>query len=100
MTAEDENSGTDAFLERSGPPTLDFPYHRDNYYMLEAYLPNRSWNGEEKRWMYIPSNQHDKDLEFVARAWKPAPADPAEEQTHGVTEPRRLGSLPAAMNRD
>ena len=67
MTLEDENAGTDAFLERSGPPTLDFPFHRDNYYMLEAYLPNRSWNGDQERWMYVPAEQHEMDVEFVLR---------------------------------
>jgi len=67
MTAEDERSETDAFLERSGPPTLDLPYHRDNYYMLEAYLPNRGWNAEEGRWMYVPGEQHDGDVKAVLR---------------------------------
>lgn len=36
MTAEDVAAETDAFLERSGPPSLDFPYMRDNFYMLEG----------------------------------------------------------------
>lgn len=67
MTKEDEQSGTDAFLERSGPPTVDFPFHRDNYYMLEAYLPNRGWNGDEGRWMYMDAGQHDADVAMTAR---------------------------------
>jgi len=67
MTKEDEQAGTDAFLERSGPPTVDFPYHRDNYYMLEAYLPNRSWNSEESAWAYVPADQHDRDVQFVGK---------------------------------
>lgn len=72
MTPEDVESGTDAFLQRSGPPTLDFPFHRDNYYMLEAYLPNRGWNGEETRWVYMPADQHQRDLGYVMRwaVWK------------------------------
>ena len=72
MTQEDLVSGTDAFLQRSGPPTTDFPFHRDNYYMLEAYLPNRGWNGEEGRWAYMPADQHQTDLGYVMRwaAWK------------------------------
>lgn len=67
MTEAEAASGHDAFLARSGPPSLDFPFHRDNYYMLEAYLPNRGWNGELQRWMYVPESQHDVDLEVVGR---------------------------------
>jgi hypothetical protein len=67
MTKQDEQAGTDLFLERSGPPTVDFPFHRDNYYMLEAYLPNRGWNGDEKRWMYMPADQHDTDVAMIIR---------------------------------
>jgi hypothetical protein len=65
MTIEDAAAESDAFLERSGPPSLDFPFHRDNYYMLEAYLPNRGWNTEAGEWRYMPSSQHDRDVEFV-----------------------------------
>ena len=36
MAVEDAASESDGFLERSGPPSLDFPFHRDNYYMLEG----------------------------------------------------------------
>lgn len=67
MSAEDAARETDAFLERSGPPSLDFPFHRDNYYMLEAYLPNRGWNAEEQRWMYVPESQHETDVQFIVR---------------------------------
>lgn len=67
MTAHDAASGTDEFLQRRGPPSLDFPFQRDNYYMLEAYLPNRSWFSEEGRWGYMPAEQHDKDLEQLRR---------------------------------
>ena len=66
MTKEDERAGTDVFLERSGPPTVDFPFHRDNYYLLEAYLPNRGWNGDEARWMYMDARQHDVDVARLA----------------------------------
>lgn len=70
MTREDERVGTDGFLERSGPPTMDFPFHRDNYYMLEAYLPNRGWNGDEERWMYMPASQHDTDVGMVVMFYR------------------------------
>ncbi|KAL1884198.1 hypothetical protein VTK73DRAFT_5334 [Phialemonium thermophilum] len=67
MTHEDEMSGADTFLGKSGPPTVDFPFHRDNYYMLETYLPNRAWNGEVSAWLYVPADQHDKDLQYLRR---------------------------------
>ncbi|KAH7018059.1 uncharacterized protein B0I36DRAFT_222453, partial [Microdochium trichocladiopsis] len=67
MTEEDARSGCDAFLERSGPPSFELPFHRDNYYMLEAYVPNRSWIKEYNGWRYLPADQHDKDLAWVYR---------------------------------
>lgn len=80
MTLQDMAAGTDAFLERSGPPSADFPFHRDNYYMLEAYLPNRCWLKEKGRWGYMPAEQHSTDLEQIRRwaSWwtKPASAEP------------------------
>ncbi len=68
MTAEDVAAETDHFLERSGPPTLEFPPYRDRYYMLEAYLPNRGWNSETGEWLYMPTSQHLRDVEFC-KAW-------------------------------
>ncbi|KAL1859790.1 hypothetical protein Daus18300_009380 [Diaporthe australafricana] len=67
MTLQDMASGSDAFLERSGPASAHFPFHRDNYYMLEAYLPNRCWMKEKGRWGYMPAEQHDTDLEQIRR---------------------------------
>ncbi|CAG8956748.1 hypothetical protein HYFRA_00011137 [Hymenoscyphus fraxineus] len=68
MTPEHAAAETDEFLTRNGPPSLDFPFHRDNYYMLEAYLPNRGWNSDVGEWRYMPNTQHDRDVEFV-KAW-------------------------------
>ncbi|KAI1149664.1 hypothetical protein F4825DRAFT_429459 [Nemania diffusa] len=65
MTEDDVNSGTDVFLARSGPPSIDIPYHRDNYYLLESFMPNRSWSQDLNRWLYVPAEQHDRDIEFV-----------------------------------
>jgi hypothetical protein len=65
LTAEDATSEADLFLERSGPPTIDSPYHRDNYYMVEAFLPNRGWFAEEQCWKYMPESHHQRDLEWV-----------------------------------
>lgn len=68
MTPQNAASGTDEFLQQKGPPSLDFPFNRDNYYMLEAYLPNRSWFSEDGRWGYMPAEQHEKDIEQL-RKW-------------------------------
>lgn len=37
MTEEEAATGTDHFLEKKGPLSLEFPFTRDNYYML--YVP-------------------------------------------------------------
>ncbi len=77
MTDEDARSGTDAFLERNGPQTVDVPYHRDNYYLLEAFMPNRCWIKELDRWVYMAAEQHDKDVDIAVAfaAWKKRKAD-------------------------
>ncbi|PSR79393.1 hypothetical protein BD289DRAFT_354403, partial [Coniella lustricola] len=67
LTARDAAAGTDAFLALEGPSSMDMPFHRDNYYMLEAYLPNRSWFAEDKRWGYLPAEQHQRDLEQLRK---------------------------------
>lgn len=85
MTPEDAASGTDEFLFKHGPPSLEFPFHRDEYYMLyvdsfyrprlitiltscsEAYLPNRWWRKSEGRWIYTIAGSHERDLELVQR---------------------------------
>ncbi|KAI8627464.1 hypothetical protein F5Y19DRAFT_166706 [Xylariaceae sp. FL1651] len=84
MTQEDVNSGTDAFLARRGPPSFDFPYHRDNYYLLETFMPNRGWSQESSRWLYLPAEQHDRDIEFVVM-W-------AERRRKAALEPERTES--------
>lgn len=65
MTDEDIRSGTDFFLERSGPPTVSIPAIRDEYYMLEAFLPGRSWIADHNEWWYLPDSGHDKDVQVV-----------------------------------
>lgn len=67
MSREDAAAATDVFLSKHGPPSLEFPYQRDEYYMLEAYLPNRYWKKTEGRWIYIIAGQHERDLELVQR---------------------------------
>ena len=36
VTPEEAASGTDSFLAKHGPPSIEFPYQRDEYYMLCA----------------------------------------------------------------
>ena len=56
---------SDIYLARKGPPSYEFPYHRDNYYNLEAYVPNRKWSREDECWKYYAGTQHERDLEWV-----------------------------------
>ncbi|KAH6866803.1 hypothetical protein BKA58DRAFT_320049 [Alternaria rosae] len=67
MTEAEAVEETDAFLAKHGPPSLEFPYQRDEYYMLEAYLPNRWWRKQESYWFYTINGQHERDLELVQR---------------------------------
>lgn len=94
MTEEEAASGTDTFLQRKGPPSADFPFHRDNYYMLEAYLPNRSWFSETGRWGYMPAEQHDKDVEQMRRwmVWRRELAEKQEREKETTWTMRFMGS--------
>lgn len=67
--------GTDEFLERSGPPSYEFPWHRDNYYGLEAYITNRKWSKEKGRWLYYAEGLHERDLQWVKERFTPTPYD-------------------------
>lgn len=71
LSPDDIATGTDAFLQRSGPPSYEFPYHRDKYYTLGAYLPNRRW--ENLRWMYY-GDLHDTDIAWTKRNAQQEPA--------------------------
>lgn len=63
---------TDEFLTRSGPPSFEFPFTRDNYYMLLSYLPNRRWvtlEGENQgSWIYYGA-LHENDLAWANRIY-------------------------------
>jgi hypothetical protein len=65
LTARDVTSETDAFASREGPESFEFQYHRDNYYALTSYLPNRRFDKPSMTWLYYPADQHAKDLEWV-----------------------------------
>ncbi|KAI2603057.1 uncharacterized protein GGS25DRAFT_78905 [Hypoxylon fragiforme] len=89
MSRREMESGADLFLERSGPPSFDFPFHRDNYYMLEAYLPNRGWNAEHEKWMYVPANQHNLDIDYIASRGRIRRKRAAEETERQPEEGQR-----------
>lgn len=69
MTEADVRAGTDAFLQQEGPPTVEFPYSRELYYMLEVFLPGRSWVATHQKWVYISHSQewHEMDLDMLVR---------------------------------
>ncbi|KAK5173068.1 uncharacterized protein LTR77_003190 [Saxophila tyrrhenica] len=71
LTLVEAEKETDEFLERSGPPSYEFPWHRDNYYGLEAYVPNRKWSKEQERWLYYAEGLHERDLEWVKQRFTP-----------------------------
>ncbi|KAJ4172698.1 hypothetical protein NW754_002901 [Fusarium falciforme] len=62
---DDVAAETDTFCARDGPPSYEFPLHRDTYYSLQTYLPNRIWKKEEDEWRYQPVDQHFRDLEWM-----------------------------------
>lgn len=85
---DDVAAGTDAFCARDGPPSYEFPLHRDTYYSLQTYLPNRVWKKEEDEWRYQPTDQHFRDLEWMMsmpKAW----IKPMEEVKSGEEDVRR-----------
>ncbi|KAF2267495.1 hypothetical protein CC78DRAFT_577205 [Lojkania enalia] len=67
MTEEEAEAGTDQFLAKPGPLSLEFPFNRDEYYMLEAYIPNRWWKKAEQKWVYTIAGQHSRDLGLLVR---------------------------------
>lgn len=70
----DAGAGDDQFLERQGKESYEFPWQRDNYYSLVAYVPNRKWSTLEHKWMYYAVDAHSRDLEWVRRWFLPTPA--------------------------
>lgn len=63
LSKDDIASETDAFLQRSGPPSFEFPFTRDNYYTLVTYLPNRRW--DEGNWVYYGEMMHERDIAWA-----------------------------------
>ncbi|PVI04982.1 hypothetical protein DM02DRAFT_668684 [Periconia macrospinosa] len=68
MSDEEAEMGTDTFLTKPGPLSIEFPFNRDEYYMLEAYLPNRWWVKTQDKWVYTIAGKHEQDIEYVVRS--------------------------------
>ena len=80
VTEKDAAKEDDTFLERDGKPSYEFPFHRDNYYSLLAYVPNRKWNKEEQKWVYYAQGFHERDLGWIRERFTPAsPPKSADE---------------------
>jgi hypothetical protein len=90
MTATDAKAETDQFLERSGPPTVDYPPHRESYYMLEAFCPNRGWDSDGGRWLYASptssDSQHRIDLMHRMIQWRREQREVKEGTTTAVAK--------------
>jgi hypothetical protein len=73
LTDAEAESGTDEYLERSGPPNYQPIYMRDNYYSVEAFVPNRKWDKEEQRWHYYSKwpRPHENDLAWLVTRFMP-----------------------------
>ena len=68
LSDKDTESGSDKFLDRSGPPSYQPIYMRDNYYSVEAFVPNRKRDKTEQTWKYYSKwpQPHVNDLSWVA----------------------------------
>lgn len=68
LTDADALSGTDAYLERRGPPSYQPIFMRDNYYSVEAFVPNRKWDKDERVWKYYSRwpKPHEYDLAWLS----------------------------------
>jgi hypothetical protein len=73
LTDAEAVSGADAYLERSGPPSYQPIFMRDNYYSVEAFVPNRKWDKEEQTWKYYSKwpKPHENDLEWLSARYMP-----------------------------
>ena len=67
LTDAEAASGTDVYLERSGPPSYQPIFTRDNYYNVEAFVPNRKWEKDEQTWKYYSKwpKPHENDLDWL-----------------------------------
>ncbi|KAF2717252.1 hypothetical protein K431DRAFT_323276 [Polychaeton citri CBS 116435] len=75
LTDDEIDAGTDEFLERTGPPSYEPVFHRDNYYNIGAFIPGRRWSKDDQRWFYPPAQPkpHQADVEYVSKWFRPSP---------------------------
>ncbi|EMD00307.1 hypothetical protein BAUCODRAFT_63068 [Baudoinia panamericana UAMH 10762] len=92
LTERDAAKGTDQFLERAGKPSYEFPFSRDNYYSLLAYVPYRKWGTEQERWIYYAAGGHERDLEWIRRWFVP------RQDKEGREEPQVTSTNSAAKD--
>ncbi|KAJ9612094.1 hypothetical protein H2200_003689 [Cladophialophora chaetospira] len=73
LTDSEAAAGSDTFLERSGPPSYQPIYMRDNYYSVEAFVPNRKWDKETQKWFYYAKwpRPHENDLNWLVARFTP-----------------------------
>ena len=83
LTDAEVEAGRDEYLERSGPPSYQPIYMRDNYYSVEAFVPNRKWDKEAHRWQYYSKwpKPHENDL-----AWLVARSTPQQPLTQALLD--------------
>jgi hypothetical protein len=90
MTDDDAASGTDSFLVKYGPPSLEFPYHRDEYYMLyDVSVSYASLHTDRTQRGLSPEPLVEKDRgpvdlhnKRLPRARSRAGAAPCQKATH------------------
>jgi hypothetical protein len=81
LTDAEAAAGDDTYLERKGPPSYQPIFMRDNYYNVEAFVPNRKWDQEKQKWFYYSKwpLPHENDLNWLISRFTPRP-DPANRQ--------------------
>ncbi len=91
LTDSEAAAGSDEFLERSGPPSYQPIYMRDNYYSVEAFAPNRKWDKEVQRWFYYSKwpGPHELDLNWLVARFTPK----TEQSSSTVPAPTAEGIL-------
>jgi hypothetical protein len=73
LTDAEAATGVDVYLEGSGPPSYQPIYMRDNYYSVEAFVPNRKWDKEQQTWHYYAKwpKPHENDLAWLVARFTP-----------------------------
>ena len=89
LTDTDATTETDEYLERKGPESYQHPYMRDNYYNLEAFVPNRKWRHKEKEWAYYTKwpQPHLNDLNWLMAKFDSMPENTSWKPTSGSESP-------------